>query len=207
MRKPADSRAVFDKTFKASEKVQGAGLAGRSRRHICTATGVGFHFMDPGELRDSTRCRPKDGGGTRRTFCWKARFIQFAQVQTAIRLAWNCRRRWELKRDLQPSRGRGGGEQPAAGKRNESRRHWETGIEIRVPLCLFKTGAKRLKVSTENGREFAGRAVIEGAEMKTPAIHLKRLGPEFAEPEFAEPEFCRAEFVPGDNPLFYFAQA
>ena len=141
------TRAVFDKTFKASDKFKEPDLEMVPASFLYT-DGDGFHFMDQESFETLTLSEEMMGDA--RDFLTEGLIIQVhkyngnpigLQMPTHVELTVT-----ETEPGVKGDSSQGTVTKPAK---------LETGVEIRVPL--FVKEGERVKVSTES-REFAGRA-------------------------------------------------
>ncbi len=141
------NRAVFDKTFKASEKFKEPDLDMVQASYLYN-DGTGFHFMDQDSFETLTLSEEMIGDAL--DFMVEGLIIQIHKYNgnpIGLQLPPHV----ELKITYTEPGARG---DTASGSVTKVAK-LETGIEIRVPLFI-KEGEK-VKVSTET-REFAGRA-------------------------------------------------
>ena len=141
------TRAVFDKTFKASDKFKEPDLEMVPASFLYT-DGDGFYFMDQESFETLTLSEEMMGDA--RDFLTEGLIIQVhkyngnpigLQMPTHVELTVT-----ETEPGVKGDSSQGTVTKPAK---------LETGVEIRVPL--FVKEGERVKVSTES-REFAGRA-------------------------------------------------
>jgi elongation factor P len=141
------TRAVFDKTFKASDKFKEPDLEMVPASYLYS-DGDGFYFMDQASFETLTLSDAMVGDAS--DFLSEGLIIQLhkyngnpigLQVPTHVELAVT-----QTEPGVRGDSGGGSVTKPAK---------LETGLEVRVPLFI-KEGEK-IKVSTET-REFAGRA-------------------------------------------------
>ena len=141
------TRAVFDKTFKASDRFKEPDLQMVEASYLY-GDGEGFHFMDQETFETLTLSREMIGDAL--DFIVEGVLIQLHKYNgnpIGLQLPPHV----ELSVTYTEPGARG---DTASGSVTKSAKH-ETGIEIRVPL-IIKQG-ETIKVSTET-REFAGRA-------------------------------------------------
>jgi elongation factor P len=141
------TRAVFDKTFKASDKFKEPDLEVVQASYLYS-DGDGFHFMDQESFETLTLSGEMVGDA--RDFIVEGIIIQLHKYNgnpIGLQLPPHV----ELNVTYTEPGARGDTASGSVTKRAKL----ETGIEIRVPLFI-KEG-ERVKVSTET-REFAGRA-------------------------------------------------
>ncbi len=141
------NRAVFDKTFKASEKFKEPDLDMVQASYLYS-DGTGFHFMDQDSFETLTLSDEMIGDAL--DFIVEGLIIQIHKYNgNPIGLQLPPHVELEVTYTEPGARG-----DTASGSVTKVAK-LETGIEIRVPLFI-KEGEK-VKVSTET-REFAGRA-------------------------------------------------
>ena len=141
------TRAVFDKSFKASDKFKEPDLQTVPASYLYS-DGTGFHFMDQESFETLTLSAEMMGDAS--TFWWKVPSSNCIST-TATRSDCSLPPHVELNVTYTEPAVRGDSSSGSVTKPAKL----ETGIEIRVPLFI-KEG-ERIKVSTET-REFAGRA-------------------------------------------------
>ena len=141
------TRAVFDKTFKASEKFKEPDLEMVQASYLY-GDGSGFHFMDQESFETLTL--PAEMMGDALDFLVEGAIIQIHKYNGSP-IGVQLPPQVELHVTYTEVGVRG---DTASGSVTKPAK-LETGIEIRVPLFI-KEGEK-IKVSTET-REFAGRA-------------------------------------------------
>jgi elongation factor P len=140
------TRAVFDKTFKASDRFKEPDLEKVEASYLYSDDG-GFHFMDQENFETLTLSREMIGDA--QDFIVEGAIVQLHKYNgnpIGLQLPPHV----ELTVSYTEPGARGDG---ASGSGTKPAK-LETGIEIRVPLFI-KEG-ERIKVSTET-REFAGR--------------------------------------------------
>jgi elongation factor P len=141
------TRAVFDKTFKASDKFREPDLQMNPASYLYS-DGSGFHFMDQESFE--THTLPAEMVGDAPDFLLEGAIIQLHKYNgNPIGLQLPPHVELQVTYTEPGTRG-----DTASGSVTKPAK-LETGIEIRVPLFI-KEG-ERVKVSTET-REFAGRA-------------------------------------------------
>ncbi len=141
------TRAVFDKTFKASDKFKEPDLETVEASYLYSDAD-GSYFLDQSSF-ETLRCR-RTNWAMRWISWWRARSFS-STSSTAIPSGCNCRSQVELTVEYTEPGVRG---DTASGGVTKPAK-LETGLEIKVPFFV-KTGEK-VKVYTET-REFAGRA-------------------------------------------------
>ena len=142
------TRAVFDKTFKASDKFKEPDLETVEASYLYS-DGDGSYFLDQATFETITLSRRETRRRAR--LPGRRRDHSARQVQRQSHRRCNCPSQVELKVEYTEPGVRG---DTASGGATKPAR-LETGLEIRVPFFM-KTGEK-VKVYTET-REFAGRA-------------------------------------------------